>query len=224
MAKPLKHRNGEVFTGNRIVLDFRVKDFSVLYSKKYCEGFPGDKDGRDKKRGTSELAYIYFMYDPDSDLSGWDVNDRHKGSLEEAGLPLDYKFSKEMLKAIDTFKENRISVERRAANALNNVLHTNMQMGVKLQSMLSKELDKILSLKEDDSGEDQKQTEFIGKILNNAVDLNKKITNSMKEIPGIISAISESEKVARKIEQEKNEDLSGLSMMDRETLKRRNGK
>lgn len=74
-----------------------IKAFSVLWKR--------DKS-KDKSKAIQELSVIYFMYDPRSDYRYLSNDDERLSKIiEHEGLSKNYKLDKQMLAAVEVYKE-----------------------------------------------------------------------------------------------------------------------
>jgi len=69
-----------------------IPEFKALWGVAYNRG-QGDVRGDFKKRGKSELQYLYFSCDYRSEFSELTIEEREEAALDAAGLPQDYKIS-----------------------------------------------------------------------------------------------------------------------------------
>jgi hypothetical protein len=65
----------------------------------------GDLDGRKRYRMRAELKYMYFMYSFTSPYVDYNETERHVEALIDAGLPEDWKPSKEFTEAADKYRK-----------------------------------------------------------------------------------------------------------------------
>jgi len=79
-----------------------VPEFKVLWSMAYNK-MEGDHIGRHHKRGKAELQYLYFYCDYQSEFSELSDSERKEAAINAAGLPEDYRLSKELLAAEEKY-------------------------------------------------------------------------------------------------------------------------
>ena len=76
--------------------------FKLKYNKQ-----KGDPQGRERRRGKSELMFVYFFTDYRSPYFEYSPKERMPVSLQAAGLPEDYKISDKLQIVIDHIIEIR---------------------------------------------------------------------------------------------------------------------
>jgi len=72
-----------------------IEEFKVLFGLAYNKA-KGDTQGRERKRALQECRYLYHKYDYKSEYSEYNETEKEVEALQAAGLPLDYKISKEL--------------------------------------------------------------------------------------------------------------------------------
>lgn len=82
----------------------KIKEYAVLFNRD--KGSIGDSEGRKKLIATAEIFYIYLVYDVRSIYYNLPIDYRKKKAIEDAGLPPTWKEDKEVLAAIERYKED----------------------------------------------------------------------------------------------------------------------
>lgn len=98
---------------------FMIEEFKELFTIKYNAGFPGDADGRLRKRGSAESRFVYFYCDYKSEFAKFSDTDRIKESLLAAGLEPDYEISGKLDKAVAKYNSIKTSRNLRLLNSAN---------------------------------------------------------------------------------------------------------
>lgn len=83
---------------------FMIEEFGALFKLKYNEA-PGDKQGRQRLRGTAEARFLYFYCDHKSEFAKFSLDERRIESLVSAGLPEDHPISKTLEAAITRYEK-----------------------------------------------------------------------------------------------------------------------
>jgi len=96
-----------------------IEEFKELFTLKYNNNFPGDVQGKLKKRGNCEARFLYFYCDYKSEFAKFDEDSRLTESLSAAGLPADYKISDKLQAAIERYNTLKVSRNLRLLNSAN---------------------------------------------------------------------------------------------------------
>lgn len=96
-----------------------IEEFKELFTIKYNNNYPGDKDGRLRKRGNAEARFIYFFCDYKSEFAKFSGDDRKRESLLAAGLPEDHIISDKLQAAVDKFNSIKTSRNLRLLKSAN---------------------------------------------------------------------------------------------------------
>lgn len=82
-----------------------VKEFAEIFSLKWNQGEPGDKDGRKRERAYKLFSYIYLVYDWKSPYSEFSAQEKHEAALEDSGINPDLLKEPEVKAVIDKYLE-----------------------------------------------------------------------------------------------------------------------
>jgi len=93
-----------------------VPEFKVLWSLAYNKQ-EGDRDGRSRKRGRSELVYLYFYCDYRSEFSELSNEERKEAAMDAAGLDPNHTIGTELRNARDKYLELQETRELKLLNS-----------------------------------------------------------------------------------------------------------
>ncbi|MDC6350679.1 hypothetical protein PP178_03880 [Zeaxanthinibacter sp. PT1] len=125
---------------------FREEQFKVIVDpeikviKEFRNLIAKDKD-RQKREAVKWFAYIYYTNDYRSPLLNYPAQERHARTLDNVGLPADFKIFKELEEATAKYNEFQETATVRSLKAIKNGLITSSQV----INMLNDRIDTVLS-------------------------------------------------------------------------------
>lgn len=93
-----------------------VPEFKILWSLAYNKQ-EGDRDGRSRKKGRSELVYLYFYCDYRSEFSELSNVERQEAAMDAAGMDPAYIIGDHLKAARDKYLELQETRELKLLNS-----------------------------------------------------------------------------------------------------------
>lgn len=157
-----------------------------------------DKD-RFKKQAFKELAYIYFVKDPDSPVFKYGMNevDAHVYALDKTKMPSDWTVDETMVEALKEYEYLTGSVVK---DVIREALIT-FRNYIKILQLIRKQIDKLIKEAEEheltveDIGKLMSYTEQLLKVSNAIPEIKDKLYNSLRIVEKNINITNETELV-----------------------------
>ena len=157
-----------------------------------------DKD-RFKKQAFKELAYIYFVKDPDSPVFKYGMNEQesHKYAIDKTSMPNEWTVDEVMQEALKEYEYLTGSIVK---DVIREALIT-FRNYIKILQLIRKHIDKLLKeadeheLTVEDIGKLMSYTEQLLKISNAIPEIKDKLYNSLRIVEKNINITNETELV-----------------------------
>lgn len=82
-----------------------VREFAEIYSLKWNQGEPGDKDGRKRLRAFKLFTYVYLVHDWKSPYSEFTAKEKHEAALEDSQIDPAILKEPEVVAVINKYTE-----------------------------------------------------------------------------------------------------------------------
>jgi len=157
-----------------------------------------DKD-RFKKQAFKELAYIYFVKDPDSPVFKYGMNEQesHKYAIDKTNMPNEWTVDEVMQEALKEYEYLTGSIVK---DVIREALIT-FRNYIKILQLIRKHIDKLLKeadeheLTVEDIGKLMSYTEQLLKVSNAIPEIKDKLYNSLRIVEKNINITNETELV-----------------------------
>lgn len=182
---------------NEIVLDrdevLLYEEFNVILKRN--KPIEGDSEGRKKLFNYREFKYIYFMSDTNSfpNRMGYNKSMAHEYSVKHSKLPNGYMPDKEVIAAINLYKNHDTTPMKETAKELRKTLNLNSRVIATLRT----QLEEALRVSNDKSNKEGSKP--LLSAMNELIAMSNKLPDTFRTLSSIEEIVKEEDNKKSKV-------------------------